>query len=533
MSDAEALARHAVTCADGQYIGPYRNGFTSEWCNLVTSGSKRCAHPFANRVRSAAAPATSGGHPERQPSRSVVEPVKHFAHSDDDRASQPSCSAEEPGRQRPRSGADAAWQPTPSADGLDRQRETSDAAGEDVLVLDTSCEFHLLQGVGRFADRKFPAVAQFEKLLRGLKDELGDGASRLYLRGAARLLRKRVRALLAPKVDNFKVTLYSRGFHTRFLYNYDVVYKALAAKLSASYQNEQVLAWSRYEANLQAHKSRRQEPKPPTRARGLRVKVCRALRTLGQRMTDPFLVVFGVGRGDLRDTFLSAYATMTQNFRLSGLVKARCRQELCSAMRAGTQLAEMAGALRCLNYAANHHQPGSTRWKLGLKGIRLHIKVICAHLGWRIIPNVVRILPDILAHGDFDRAIMGMSIKPRSSPFLEPTPKKIADRAAHRSALRSSETPSWWWRRVLDALDQLVRLLRMEVIFFEQRLQAWDGELGDEGRGRCVSLSPSSHMDRSDARALCMNALPRIAFDIVHRHVFVLVGLSNSRAHVS
>ena len=46
------------------------------------------------------------------------------------------------------------------------------------------------------------------------------------------------------------VILYSRGFHTRFLYHYDVLYKALAAKLPATYQNEQVLAWSECDVAL-------------------------------------------------------------------------------------------------------------------------------------------------------------------------------------------------------------------------------------------------------------------------------------------
>ena len=88
-----------------------------------------------------------------------------------------------------------------------------------------------------------------------------------------------------------------------------MLYKALAAKLSATYQNEQVLAWSKHEAELREWKLRgdshvaQKEPQPPTRARGLRVQACRELRTLGQSLTDPFLVVFGVGRGDLRDTF--------------------------------------------------------------------------------------------------------------------------------------------------------------------------------------------------------------------------------------
>ena len=480
MSDAEARARHAATCGDGQYVGPYANDFTLEWCKLVYGGGTQLARPFGQF------PTPSAVAPVPQPPPSAVAPVPQPPRS----ASAPA-SVGAPVSCLERSAAELAPQLAIAA-------QSSDV----VLVLDASCEFHLSQGVGRFVDRRFPAVAQFECLLREAKDEFGDGASRVYLRASARSLGKRVRALLAPKVDNFKVTLYSRAFHTRFLYNYDLLYKSLAAKLSATYQNEVVLAWSQYEKALQAWERRgddegdkKKKPSPPSASRGLRVKACRVLRSLGQRLTDPFLVVFSVGRGDLRDLFLSAYATITQNYKLSGLVKARCRDEMCSAMRSGVHsLAQLAGSLRCLNYAANVHKPGSKsfdlapkRWKLGAKALRLHVKVICAHFGWRFIPNVVRILPEILIPVDSDRTIMGMSIKPGirpgTSPFKDPMPKKVRDRAAYRAASRAYETPSHWWFRVIDALDQLVRFLRLELIHFQDRLQSWDSERTGAGTG--------------------------------------------------
>ena len=56
MSDTEALARHAVTCADGQCIGPYGNGFMAEWCKLA---SPSAAEP-------AQQPLPSAGEPESQ-----------------------------------------------------------------------------------------------------------------------------------------------------------------------------------------------------------------------------------------------------------------------------------------------------------------------------------------------------------------------------------------------------------------------------------------------------------------------------------
>ena len=176
---------------------------------------------------------------------------------------------------------------------------------------------------------------------------------------------------------------------------------------------------------------------------------------------------------------------MTQNFRISGLVKARSRQDLCSAMRAGVhQLGAMVGALRCLHYAVNVRKPGKQPWTLGRKGLLLHIKVISAHYGWRLIPNVVKMLPFLLVHHNFDHTIMGMPIKPRTSPFLSPTPKKLRDRAAHRAELRASEWPGYWWERVLDALDQLVRLLRLDLTFFQNNLQNWDSGSAATGSER-------------------------------------------------
>ena len=74
-------------------------------------------------------------------------------------------------------------------------------------------------------------------------------------------------------------------------------------------------------------------------------------------------------------------------------------------------------------------------------------------------------------------------IKPGTSPFLDPPPKKVAHRDAYRSRLRSYETPGYWWSRVIDALDQLVRFLRMELIYFQDRLQSWDLHFEDAGAG--------------------------------------------------
>ena len=411
MVDSELLLRHAVTCADGQYVGPYSNGFTAEYCALLSSATGRCVHPFGRS---------------------------------------------EPGAQS---------------------------------TCDSSCEFHLLQGIGRDVDRKFKGAAQFDNLLRSFKTEFGDGSSRLYHRGAARLYGKPYRVLLAPRMDNFKVTLYARGFHTRFMYNYGVLYTALGAKLAASLHNEKVLAFARFERERKdwdkGASKRKKEPKPPSEKAGLRRRCCRNLRSLGRTMIDPGLVVFGVGRGDLRDMFLGAYSTLTQSFKISALVKTRCQQEMLSAMRGGVQqLAEMIAWMRAIRMIVCDRKRCPQRWEGGPRRLRLTIKVVSAHYAWRLIPNVVRLLPDLLVmRSDHNRYVMGVPVNLVATPFPEPSPKTSADRPAHRSALQESKLPIYYWDQVIDALEKLVRFLRMEVILFEKKLVAWDVDMGSEDAG--------------------------------------------------
>ena len=138
MNDAEARSRHAATCADGAYIGPYGNNFTQEWCKLVYGGS--CARLFGQSSADRPAPSAD------EPAPSAAVPAVQS--SADALASQPQRSADRP--------APSADEPAPSAD-----EPAPSAAAPAVqsalaadLVLDASCEFHLVQGVGRFVDRK-------------------------------------------------------------------------------------------------------------------------------------------------------------------------------------------------------------------------------------------------------------------------------------------------------------------------------------------------------------------------------------------
>ena len=84
---------------------------------------------------------------------------------------------------------------------------------------------------------------------------------------------------------------------------------------------------------------------------------------------------------------------------------------------------------------------------------------------------------------------------------MSPTPKKLSARAEHRAHVRAGEWPGYWWLRVIDALDQLARLLRLELIFLEKKLQSWDNGAVAEGsdqekdagqglgsHGQCVSM---------------------------------------------
>jgi hypothetical protein len=78
------------------------------------------------------------------------------------------------------------------------------------LAWESSCEFHILQIVGREVDKRFPLAMGFDTLLRGLQAQFGFGQSKVYTRAAARKLGVKFRTVLAPRADEFKVSLQAR-----------------------------------------------------------------------------------------------------------------------------------------------------------------------------------------------------------------------------------------------------------------------------------------------------------------------------------
>ena len=135
------------------------------------------------------------------------------------------------------------------------------------------------------------------------------------------------------------------------------------------------------------HPSQIRPPVPPGPDVGKNLKFARELRGWGREMLDVELLVFGLGRSDLRNMFLAAYATLTQTFRVSMLVKVKSQDDLMGAMAAGVEgIAGLAAALRCLAGDVFRRQD---RWKHGRKALRLNIKVTAAHYAWRFVPPLV------------------------------------------------------------------------------------------------------------------------------------------------
>jgi hypothetical protein len=65
---------------------------------------------------------------------------------------------------------------------------------------------------------------------------------------------------------------------------------------------------------------------------------------------------------------------------------------------------------------------------------------------------------------------------------VEPGPSKfptLEARRAHFRMLRTADAPVRIWSRTIEALDELARMLRMEVIEVRARLFHWSGSLTD------------------------------------------------------
>ena len=290
---------------------------------------------------------------------------------------------------------------------------------------ESSCEFHILQHVGAAADKKFPTGQKFDDTLRFVQARYGFGARKLLVRSVAAHFGRRCFSIRAPRTDNFKVTFYSRGVHRRFLRDYDVFRMLVAVDLEICYANLRRDALRKYEAEVAAFNAglsaRKRPPKMPSSTVGVRTKDCRELRQVGRTLLDPKVLVFGIGKGDLRNVFLAAYATLTQNFKISALVKVACQSDMFSAMRSAISgLARLAGMLRMLAVIVWDRNVCRARWSLGRESLRLHVSTFSVHCCWRYIPNVLRLLPGLLLQYEFQ----GASIRESSNRFSDPPPKK-------------------------------------------------------------------------------------------------------------
>jgi hypothetical protein len=226
-------------------------------------------------------------------------------------------------------------------------------------------------------------------------------------------------------------------------------------------------------------------PKPPGLDVGKRTKVAIEIRQLGRSMLSPGMVVFGLGRGDLRDLFLIGYANLTQNFRISGMVKVAEQHRMLDAMRcAVSNLATLAGLLRML-FTFLYDRRRCPRWKLGRAAARLHIKVFAAHTGWRFIPSVVRVLPDLLLPREIGcHSVGGVIIRLRTSRFCEPLPRSKKARPGAELQQKQDDDGKRIWRETIEAVDSMARMMRMEILEFAGRIVSWDAVAVDaEGHG--------------------------------------------------
>ena len=200
---------------------------------------------------------------------------------------------------------------------------------------ETSCEFHICQKVGEVADSKFILSSTFDEFLMWLKTTFGFASGKFILRGCAHHCGEREFSIAAPRSDGFKVTLYSRKCHAQFVRFYTVYRLAITVKLEVELHNLREQAHARYSKKLDDFRAgrREKEPKLPGPRVGLNVAICRQLRARGRELLNVKLLIFGVGRGDLREVFLARYATLTQGDSDTAMVKIGLQHELLGAMR--------------------------------------------------------------------------------------------------------------------------------------------------------------------------------------------------------
>lgn len=337
------------------------------------------------------------------------------------------------------------------------------------LAWEFACEFHALQISGRETDALFEEGLQFDDLLRWLALRFNYGHARIVARGVAKHFGIEWRKVLAPRSDGFKVTGYSRRCAERFVYLYRVIHGALCVELEAVYKCARHVAEKQYHQSLEAwqklpgSETDKRQPRAPSASVGFMLKESRTIRAMGRQLLSPHQLVFGLGRYELRDRYLAAYSVLTQNFKISALVKVRSQGDMLASMHAAVYgIASLAGAIRMLRRAC-WGRNRVERWKLGRKALWLHVKVLAAHAAWRFIPGVVRALPDMLLEGAKDGgSFRGVSLisAAGSSRFEEPAipvPSLVAR-----------------WCEVEDGLARLARWARVEAAKFRQYVLLWD-----------------------------------------------------------
>lgn len=360
--------------------------------------------------------------------------------------------------------------------GFTLPRHVYQAVQMSTLCWESPCEFHQIQNCGRDTDKRFPWASQFDKLLAWLADKLNYGHGRVTFRGVAAHLGLKWRKILAPRNDNFKITSYSLGCARRFVYLYQALHGALAVEHEAICLFARETAGGLYRKKLEnwnnqsgeyAQKRPSKPPKPPSPDVGRGMKEARNIRAYARDMISPGLLLFGLGRADLRSKFLCAYSLHAQSNQSTALVLVQKQHDMLAAMQAAIYgVAMLAGAVRflfCLCWGRGRTQ----RWTLGRKALRLHIKVMAAHYAWRFIPSVVTALPDLLMPLKEDGSVFrGIGLTAHATSMS----LRFFEAGAKHQGLEKK------WREIEEALSMLARWLRVEASNFRKQIILWDVE---------------------------------------------------------
>ena len=381
---------------------------------------------------------------------------------------------------------------------------------------ESPCWFHIAQLVGADADGLARLSGECDELLRALKLEFGFGSGMVLLRAAFKRSGAPPRRVAAPRKDNFKATAYASECFLKFSAMFTVLLQALRWRVSAEVlvaqevaqkaHAERMLEWSR------GGKSRR--PQPPSQRVGWQTKGVRELRMVGARMLSPALLVFGLGRADLRRAFLIPFGLMAQGLQEGRLTRTAHRKCLLDAMAgAALSLCLLAGELRFLKLALGC---GAAERARGLPGrlpftrgrLRRHVEVFVFHRLLRFAPALAKALPDMLypAAVTISPHYQGCAL---SDPFFVASPDEPARlpatataeqreaRAKAVAAARHARRMAHWDAHV-DAVSDLARWLREERASLLRRSWGWESG-GDSARPAALKTADAESVEEPDA----------------------------------